>query len=260
MPCIANPPASRLNRAGGRRQPGRRGQPGVPQPAGDSFPNPAASPNAGEFGANWGAMSLNPGSAQQPMQQVPLNKRIDLNRGFVDYPLLTSTPVRQPGRLPAALQDRQTMAQEIFNMPVTVTGAKGNGHGRHGPVTVNAAPGTPQYDALRWLAQLAVNIVDFVDSPTGMAHQIQPAPDDIMTTFNWNPAQRTAISRMAGSSAPSCRGWCSTKVHPGRQRSERSGPAAKAAQGHPVRRQLLGRTAQPFGLPALPATTLSAPS
>ena len=40
---------------------------------------------------------------------------------------------------------------------------------------ISATPATPEFDALRQLAQIAVNIVDYIDA------------DDICTPFVWNP-------------------------------------------------------------------------
>jgi hypothetical protein len=82
-------------------------------------------------------------------------RRLNLNRGM-------STP-----------QDRIAMAKEIFARLVRVTGA---------PMPAPAAPFQPanaadsQYKATRWLAQLAVNMVDFMDDD-----------DNNMTVFCWNP-------------------------------------------------------------------------
>jgi hypothetical protein len=171
MPCIANQGSpSPYQMAAGATYPSQ---------APIAFPAVGASPNAGEFGPNWNAMA----SAQQ---NQALYKRIDLNRGFVDYPQLDGNTYQFTNQAgyQTGLQNRQQLTQEIFNVFVAVTGA-GN--------VATAQPNTPEYDALRWLAQLSVNIVDFVDYPTGIATQVQPAPDDVITSFNWNPAQQASI-------------------------------------------------------------------
>jgi hypothetical protein len=144
------------------------------------FPAGAASPNNGEFGPNWYAMA-------NAAAGLMLSNRINLNRGFVDYsPVSNANPswANNDPNFGPALQSRQQMAQQIFTVLRTVTGADD-------PAT--ATPGTPQYDALRWLAQLAVNIVDFTSFP-GVNHN-NPAPVDVMTMFNWNPAQQGDIRK-----------------------------------------------------------------
>lgn len=148
-----------------------------------NFPAPGALPS-GEFGAGYHAMA-------NAAAGLPLHNRIDLNRGFVDYPQLGGNFQfnNQAGFQPA-MQSRQQMAQSIFNVLCTVTGASCTVNGQNSPVTVNVKPGQPEYDALRWLAQLAVNIVDFTDFPNVNR---PPAPDDVMTMFNWNPAQSSSI-------------------------------------------------------------------
>ena len=67
-----------------------------------------------------------------------------------------------------AVNDRVQFARDIYNALVRVTGAQD-------PNKSAAAVGTsPNYLAARWLAQLAVNIVDFIDN------------DDYSTPFPWN--------------------------------------------------------------------------
>src|SRR5207244_734266 len=84
-------------------------------------------------------------------------RRINLNRGLLS-----------PG-------DKVQMAQEIFDRLVRVTGALPPSD--NPPFTNRDVNDRrfPQYRATRWLAQFAVNIVDFIDS------------DSDMTMFLWNP-------------------------------------------------------------------------
>jgi hypothetical protein len=84
---------------------------------------------------------------------------------------------------------RQQLAKDIYNVLITVTGAvnpNGAPNDPNAPNSYQVVPPGPanglamstalpgQYNAARWLAQLAVNIVDYVDN------------DDYMTPFNWD--------------------------------------------------------------------------
>lgn len=89
-------------------------------------------------------------------------RRINLNRGFTSM----------QANAAVGMKERTDMAQEIFNRLIRVTGALPPSPG------FPFQPATPtdsQFRATRWLAQLAVNMVDFIDD------------DDVMTVFNWNP-------------------------------------------------------------------------
>jgi hypothetical protein len=135
------------------------------QPSAQAFgtaPSPT-SPNTSEFSK--------PGATTPPADWRALSAalgRIDLNRNLTAY--------AQPGdpnfatTYAQATSDRQNLAKDIFNRFVAVTG-----------VDLTAGAGTPQYAAARWLAQLAVNIVDFVDT------------DDYMTPFYWNPSNTAEV-------------------------------------------------------------------
>jgi hypothetical protein len=103
--------------------------------------------------------------------------RVDLTRPLRDYPapaasgLITNTSTGSPFDL--AQKDRQQFALDIYNALVRVTGARDPNL----PVNKGMQPTAPDYQAARWLAQLAVNIVDYIDN------------DDYMTPFNWNGAE-----------------------------------------------------------------------
>jgi hypothetical protein len=116
--------------------------------AGISTPAFPASPNNGEFGPDWrglaGAQGLNSGSGTQSVGA--LLRRLDLNRTLTTYTANASQ----------AIKDRQQFAKDIFDRLRLVT--TGNWPGDPLP-----AVGGTQYNALQWLAQLAVNIVDYID-------------------------------------------------------------------------------------------------
>ncbi|HEY2784726.1 MAG TPA: hypothetical protein VGJ05_07085, partial [Fimbriiglobus sp.] len=116
-----------------------------------------------------------------------LQGSVDLNRPLHEYrpdPMKPLGPNNvYPSNTPEYLQawsDRQLLARDIYNRLVVATGASAaldtTGTGYMLPTAT--VPGT-QFDALRYLAQLAVNIVDFIDA------------DDISTAFVWNPVDPT---------------------------------------------------------------------
>lgn len=166
----------------------------------------------------------------------PVLNRIDLNRGFTDYPPVSATtnmftnyssyqgyagmnygsytsygtysnysllpttapnPRRPAYPYPSAMGSRVQMAQEIFNVLCVVTGVNFQFNTPSTPtystLRFTATPGTPQYYAIQWLAQLAVNIVDFVSFP-GPANPGSTPPDDVMTMFCWNPGQNSGAN------------------------------------------------------------------
>jgi hypothetical protein len=137
---------------------------------------------------------------------------VNLNRQLADYrtPAAVTGNLPIAGNLAGQVQlpdgttglqadwDRQQLARDIFARLIVATGAAGyvdtvpaTGVLRitlPDPVSLTftvpsgASAGTPagpftqaQYDALRYLAQLAANIVDYIDN------------DDVSTTFAWNP-------------------------------------------------------------------------
>ena len=105
-------------------------------------------------------------------------RRIDLNRYLPDYPVPPSGGYYSPDQVKQFLiaqRARQIFAEEIFDCLVQVTGA-----GLPQPPD----PLDPQrirFNTWRYLAQLAVNIVDYIDS------------DDVMTPFNWFTEPATNI-------------------------------------------------------------------
>ena len=106
---------------------------------------------------------------------------VNLNRPLADYrdsaglgAALSDTNI---GNAATADKDRRQLARDIFTRLVVALGAAGSVDG-NGNLSISAAvaPNSPQYDALRYLAQVSVNLVDYIDN------------DDISTVFVWNPS------------------------------------------------------------------------
>ncbi|MBA4189711.1 MAG: hypothetical protein C0467_17130 [Planctomycetaceae bacterium] len=113
---------------------------------------------------------------------------IDLNRQLADYRLTTNTPLTpaNAGNAAVANQERQTFAMDIFARLVAAssdptTEASVNPTTAVVTLAGTATPGTPAYDKVRNLAQLAANIVDYIDS------------DDVCTRFAWNTPTPTEV-------------------------------------------------------------------
>lgn len=124
---------------------------------------------------------------------------MDLNRTLADYRGTGGTGALTPGTVnstnaTAADDDRQRFAMDIFARlvaaTITETTTEASVNPTTGLVTLGTAatPGSAVYNKLRQLAQLAANIVDYIDS------------DDVSTAFVWNPIN-PAIPRDAGNFA-----------------------------------------------------------
>jgi hypothetical protein len=102
--------------------------------------------------------------------------RVNLNQPLPDYPAVdpTARQIQDLAGFARAQQARQALARDLFNRLCWVT----TGQPTPGAPALQAlkANAPTRYNALRWLAQLAVNIVDYVDS------------DDYSTPFNWDPS------------------------------------------------------------------------
>jgi hypothetical protein len=105
--------------------------------------------------------------------------RLDLSRHLTEYPVANAASgqidLTQPQNLQQvqqAWQDRQNLAADIFTRLRNAVGA---------PDPTTVTPPSDQYYGLQWLAQLAVNIVDYIDD------------DDYITAFQWYPTDKTKV-------------------------------------------------------------------
>jgi hypothetical protein len=130
-------------------------------PTGDPIPYDVTLLNQGEYGPD-GRSSA-----------APLG-RIDLNRPLPPYRRPTDLPGRitNLNQFKLAQEARVQLAKDIYQRLRLVT----TGDITEPPL---AKPTTPEFRALRWLAQLAVNIVDYVDDDGNS--------ESYMTPFNWYP-------------------------------------------------------------------------
>jgi hypothetical protein len=163
--------------------------PGAPNP----LPSPPAAPNTLNPKIDWRAVDVTLDSTNLALAL----SRVDLNRFLPPYPQHgtgTSVATYVPGPMArdtatgaplqpydrwdgwpnstnilnqaqSALAARQQLANDIYRRLLLVTGVK--------PVGTPATPTAADLAPRRWLAQLAVNIVDYIDE------------DDISTPFNF---------------------------------------------------------------------------
>lgn len=113
-----------------------------------------------------------------PLANLP---PLNLSRPLADYRNDVSQPLSPSniGNAAQAQADRQQLARDIFvrlvaaiNPFLIATYNPANGQYTFAP---SVTPGSPEYTMLRQAAQLAVNIVDYIDN------------DDIMTPLPWDP-------------------------------------------------------------------------
>ena len=124
---------------------------------------------------------------------------VNLNRPLADYRDLTKAPnvtpdpkTGQPVSTPQPLSptnmtnmaiadsERQALANDIFVRLVAAVGAA-TVDLTTGVAVVKFPAAGAQYEVCRYLAQLAVNIVDYIDN------------DDISTAFKWNPSNPAEV-------------------------------------------------------------------
>lgn len=103
--------------------------------------------------------------------------RVDLNRNLQPYPahvngVIDITNATILAAYNEAVNQRQVLARDIYNALVRVTGARDPNDPMMAPPPM--APDDPHYRASRWLAQMAANIVDFIDE------------DEYSTPFRWD--------------------------------------------------------------------------
>jgi hypothetical protein len=129
------------------------------------FPNSLMPGQTGDFAADWRAITA-------------CLERIDLNRPLPQYPTPTGgimNPADRPA-FEAAERARQQLAEDIYLRLISVTGA----YDPFATATLGI-PAPEQINSLRALAQIAVNIVDFIDE------------DDYMTPFHFGALGDTAF-------------------------------------------------------------------
>jgi len=144
--------------------------PGALTPSGPPlpFPAPGTPPTGSEFDGKWQAITAGFGrinlNRDLPKGSLPWYHSLT-GAGAGSFPAaLSNGRITTTAAADAALQARQQFCEDLFFCARWITGAAD-------PAT--SAPGTPEFNALRWLAQLCANIVDMIDV------------DDYATPFQW---------------------------------------------------------------------------
>jgi hypothetical protein len=139
-------------------------------------PDPATTaklPDKSEYSSDW-------------RSRLGEKLRVNLNRPLKSFPTVKNANgyIINMADYNQALADRRNFARDIYNALVRVTGAQD-------PNVVMMVKTSDEYKASRWLAQLAVNIVDYIDE------------DDYMTFFNWDKSRSTSTDAwVAGTELP----------------------------------------------------------
>ncbi|HZU36165.1 MAG TPA: hypothetical protein VFA18_09660 [Gemmataceae bacterium] len=164
--------------------------PGALYPGGAPIPFPTSSgvapgtapPAGSDFGPDWRGVAAVLGrlDLDEDVQALP-NYPTWNKPGVPPGPPPNGYDMSKDPNYQAALSARQQLALRIFQRLVYATGAMN-------PATTTTAPTQPQFDALRWLAQLSANIVDYLDS------------DDYSTWFPW--ATLSAVNPTTGAPNP----------------------------------------------------------
>ncbi|VTR91126.1 Uncharacterized protein OS=Pirellula staleyi (strain ATCC 27377 / DSM 6068 / ICPB 4128) GN=Psta_0540 PE=4 SV=1 [Gemmata massiliana] len=153
---------------------------GSTKPAG-LFTAPTAYPNPGALGA-----VTDFAAANQWVSAYAALGSVNLNRPLADYRnnLTQSLSSGNVANANQANLDRQQFAKDIFARLIVALGAAASVDAS-GNITILATVGTTRYDALRYLAQVAVNLVDYIDN------------DDVSTVFVWNSSGTLATDMSA---------------------------------------------------------------
>lgn len=185
------------------------GFPPLPPTPAVSFTPGSPMPLTSEFGPDWSSVSTNSATyfpTTNPPGYVTPGARIRLNRPLPPYPHMGAllTPPYAPlppaatlspygvaynlatpaiaNQYAAAQNARQALANDIYRRLAAITGLV--------PPAAPAAPTQADLAPRRWLAQLAVNIVDFIDE------------DDIMTPFNFYTTADSAGAPLTPTTPP----------------------------------------------------------
>lgn len=182
----------------------------LPAPSDGQIPPPTwangTAPTANLTSAESGPSDIRHGSPNDVRAITAALGAIDVNRPLTDYRTDLNTPLGVQsttnatdtlniGNQTMAQAERQQLARDIFARllvatgmavlePSTITTVPARIDPTTGAITIVTAEidTTGTYNALRWMAQLAVNIVDYIDN------------DDIMTQFEWNTAVGVAFN------------------------------------------------------------------
>jgi hypothetical protein len=129
-----------------------------------TYGTPNTYPATSEFTADW-------------RSNLGTRLRLNLNRTLTEYPpqnaagIIDTTNAAVVAQYNQAVADRVAFARAIYRSFIRITGAQDP----NVPALAGMAPTSPEYKAARWLAQLAVNLVDYIDN------------DDYSTPFPWEP-------------------------------------------------------------------------